>query len=47
MYYQLVVDNLFAEINLEILTIDITDLDEISATENNLMLQANRVSSEA
>ena len=45
-YYQLVVDNLFAEINLEILTIDITDLDEISATENNLMLQANRVSSE-
>ena len=46
MYYQLVVDNLFAEINLEILTIDITDLDEISATENNLMLQANRVSSE-
>ena len=46
MYYQLVVDNLFAEINLEILTIDITDLDEISVTENNLMLQANRVSSE-
>ena len=46
MYYQLVVNNLFAEINLEILTIDITDLDEISATENNLMLQANRVSSE-
>ena len=46
MYYQLVVDNLFAEINLKILTIDITDLDEISATENNLMLQANRVSSE-
>jgi signal transduction histidine kinase/CheY-like chemotaxis protein len=46
MYYQLVVDNLFAEINLEILTIDITDLDSISATENNLMLQANRVSSE-
>ena len=46
MYYQLVVDNLFAEINLEILTIDITDLDEISATENNLMLQAKRVSSE-
>jgi signal transduction histidine kinase len=45
-YYQLVVDNLFAEINLEILTIDITDLDSISATENNLMLQANRVSSE-
>ena len=46
MYYQLVVNNLFAEINLKILTIDITDLDEISATENNLMLQANRVSSE-
>ena len=46
MYYQLVVDNLFAEINLEILTIDITDLDEISVTENNLMLQAKRVSSE-
>jgi hypothetical protein len=26
-YYQLVVDNLFAEINLEILTIDISDID--------------------
>jgi signal transduction histidine kinase len=46
MYYQLVVNNLFAEINLEILTIDISDLDEISNTENSLMLQANRVSSE-
>ena len=46
MYYQLVVNNLFAEINLEILTIDISDLDEISNTENSLMLQANRVSRE-
>ena len=46
MYYQLVVNNLFAEINLEILTIDISDLDEISNTENSLMLQANRVSIE-
>ena len=45
-YYQLVVDNLFAEINLEILTIDMSDLDEISATEKNLMLQADRVSGE-
>ena len=45
-YYQLVVNNLFAEINLEILSIDISDLDEISTTENNLMLQANRVSDE-
>ncbi len=45
-YYQLVVENLFAEINLEILTIDMSDLDEISATEKNLMLQADRVSGE-
>ncbi len=45
-YYQLVVDNLFAEINLEILTIDMSDLDEISVTEKNLMLQADRVSGE-
>jgi len=45
-YYQLVVENLFAEINLQILTIDMSDLDEISATENDLMLQADRVSSE-
>jgi len=39
-YYRLVVNNLFAEKNIEILTIDINDLHEISSTEDILLLQA-------
>jgi len=45
-YYQLVVNNLFAEKNIEILTIDINDLHEISSTEDILLLQARKVNVE-
>ena len=45
-YYQLVVNNLFAEKNIEILTIDINDLHEISSTEDILLLQARKVNAE-
>ena len=45
-YYRLVVNNLFAEKNIEILTIDANDLKEISSTENILLLQAGKVNAE-
>ena len=45
-YYQLVVNNLFAEKNIEILSIHMNDLNEISSTENLLLAQAGKVSSE-
>ncbi|MCS5590254.1 MAG: hybrid sensor histidine kinase/response regulator, partial [Candidatus Thioglobus sp.] len=45
-YYRLVVNNLFAEKNIEILTIDINDLHEISSTEDILLLQARKVNVE-
>ena len=45
-YYQLVVNNLFAEKNIEILTIHMNDLNEISSTENLLLAQAGKVNSE-
>ena len=45
-YYQLVVNNLFAEKNIEILTIHMNDLNEISLTENLLLAQAGKVNSE-
>ena len=45
-YYRLVVNNLFAEKNIEILTIDVNDLKEISYTENILLLQAGKVNAE-
>ena len=46
MYYQLVVNNLFAETNLGILTIDMSDLDKIATSENLLLLQAKKVNNE-
>ena len=45
-YYRLVVNNLFAEKNIEILTIDANDLKEISFTENLLLVQAGKVNAE-
>ena len=45
-YYQLVVNNLFAEKNIEILTIHMNDLNEISSTENLLLAHAGKVNSE-
>ena len=45
-YYQLVVNNLFAEKNIDILSIHMNDLNEISATENLLLAQAGKVNSE-
>ena len=45
-YYRLVVNNLFAEKNIEILTIDVNDLKEISYTENLLLVQAGKVNAE-
>ena len=42
----MVVNNLFAEKNIEILTIDINDLHEISSTEDLLLLQASKVNTE-
>jgi len=45
-YYQLVVNNLFAEKNIEILSIHMNDLNEISSTENLLLAQAGKVNSE-
>ena len=45
-YYRLVVNNLFAEKNIEILTIDANDLKEISLTENLLLVQAGKVNAE-
>ncbi len=45
-YYRLVVNNLFAEKNIEILTIDMNDLKEISHTENLLLVQAGKVNAE-
>ena len=45
-YYRLVVNNLFAEKNIEILTIDMNDLKEISYTENLLLVQAGKVNAE-
>ena len=45
-YYQLVVNNLFAEKNIEILSIHMNDLNEISFTENLLLAQAGKVNSE-
>ena len=45
-YYRLVVNNLFAEKNIEILTIDANDLKEISYTENILLVQAGKVNAE-
>ena len=45
-YYQLVVNNLFAEKNIEILSIHMSDLNEISSTENLLLAQAGKVNSE-
>jgi len=45
-YYQLVVNNLFAEMNIEILSIHMNDLNEISSTESLLLAQAGKVSSE-
>ena len=45
-YYRLVVNNLFAEKNIEILTIDANDLKEISYTENLLLVQAGKVNAE-
>ena len=45
-YYQLVVNNLFAEKNIDILSIHMNDLIEISSTENLLLAQAGKVNSE-
>ena len=45
-YYRLVVNNLFAEKNIKILTIDMNDLKEISSTEDLLLLQASKVNTE-
>jgi len=45
-YYRLVVNNLFAEKNIKILTIDMNDLHEISSTEDILLLQARKVNAE-
>ncbi len=45
-YYRLVVNNLFAEKNIRILTIDMSDLKEISSTEDLLLLQASKVNTE-
>ena len=45
-YYRLVVNNLFAEKNIKILTIDMSDLHEISSTEDILLLQARKVNAE-
>ena len=45
-YYQLVVNNLFAEKNIEILSIHMNDLNEISSTGNLLLAQAGKVNSE-
>ena len=45
-YYRLVVNNLFAEKNIKILTIDMNDLKEISSTEDLLLLQASKVNIE-
>jgi len=45
-YYRLVVNNLFAEKNIKILTIDMNDLKEISSTEDLLLLQAGKVNTE-
>ena len=45
-YYRLVVNNLFAEKNIRILTIDMNDLKEISSTEDLLLLQASKVNTE-
>ena len=45
-YYQLVVNNLFAEKNIDILSIHMNDLNEISSTGNLLLAQAGKVSSE-
>lgn len=45
-YYQLVVNNLFAEKNIQILSIHMNDLNEISSTGNLLLAQAGKVSSE-
>lgn len=45
-YYRLVVNNLFAEKNIKILTIDMSDLKEISSTEDLLLLQASKVNTE-
>ena len=45
-YYQLVVNNLFAEKNIEILSIHMSDLNELSSTENLLLAQAGKVNSE-
>jgi signal transduction histidine kinase/CheY-like chemotaxis protein len=45
-YYRLVVNNLFAEKNIKILTIDMNDLQEISYTENLLLLQSEKVNAE-
>ena len=45
-YYQLVVNNLFAEKNIDILSIHMNDLNEISSTENLLLAQAGKVNSE-
>ena len=45
-YYQLVVNNLFAEKNIDILSIHMNDLNEISSTENLLLVQAGKVNSE-
>ena len=46
MYYQLVVNNLFAEKNIDILSIHMNDLNEVSSTENLLLAQAGKVNSE-
>ena len=45
-YYQLVVNNLFAEKNIDILSIHMNDLNEVSSTENLLLAQAGKVNSE-
>ena len=45
-YFRLVVNNLFAEKNIRILTIDMSDLKEISYTEDLLLLQASKVNTE-
>jgi signal transduction histidine kinase/CheY-like chemotaxis protein len=45
-YFRLVVNNLFAEKNIRILTIDMNDLKEISSTEDLLLLQASKVNTE-
>ena len=45
-YYQLVVNNLFAEKNIDILSIHMSDLNELSSTENLLLAQAGKVNSE-